>query len=191
MGCSVTFLLVRRLLDLLRLGPAPDQKDVEIAVLRHHLAVLRRQVARPRYSPTDRVVLATLARLLSRDRWGVFLVTPATLLRWHRELVARSWTLKGATSRFDKLDGINPIIQELKRVLRPAGKDQTFKSVRRETVPRPTRGRNANYAATRYSWSRPPSRSARWTPSTLLKSRKVEWATGTSRSIPRCGRSLL
>ena len=92
MGCSVTFLLVRRLLDLLRIGPSPDQKDVEIAVLRHQLAVLRRQVARPRYSPTDRAVLATLARVLSRDRWGVFLVTSATLLRWHRDLVARSWT---------------------------------------------------------------------------------------------------
>jgi transposase InsO family protein len=92
MACSVTFLLVRRLLDILRLGPAPDQKDVEIAVLRHQLAVLRPQVTRPRYSPTDRAVLATLARLLSRERWGNFLVTPATLLRWHRDLLARSWS---------------------------------------------------------------------------------------------------
>jgi hypothetical protein len=65
---------------------------VEIAVLRHQLAVLRRQVARPRYSPADRAALASLAPLLSRDRWGVFLVTPATLLPWHRDLVARSWT---------------------------------------------------------------------------------------------------
>ncbi len=55
--------------DLLRLGPSPDQKYVEIAVLRHHLAVLRRPVARPWYSPIGRAVLATLARLLSRERW--------------------------------------------------------------------------------------------------------------------------
>ena len=61
-------------------------------MLRHQLAVLRRQDARPRYSQTDRAVLATHARFLDRDRWGVFLVTPATLLRWHRDLVARSWT---------------------------------------------------------------------------------------------------
>jgi putative transposase len=61
-------------------------------VLRHQLLVLRRQLARPRYAPTDRMVLATLAKLLPRQRWPIFLVTPATLLRWHRELVARRWT---------------------------------------------------------------------------------------------------
>jgi hypothetical protein len=92
MGCPITFLFVRKLLNLVRLGPTPDEKDVEIAVLRHQLGVLRRRVARPRYSPTDRAVLATLARLLAREAWTAFLVTPATLVRWHRELVARHWT---------------------------------------------------------------------------------------------------
>jgi len=74
---------------------------VEIAVLRHQLAVLRRQVARPRYSPANRAVVATLARPLNRERWAIFLVTPATLLRWHRDLVARSWTFphRGRTAR--------------------------------------------------------------------------------------------
>ncbi len=65
---------------------------VEIAVLRHQLAVLRRQVPRARYTPGDRMLLAVLAKLLPRERWAVFLVTPSTLLRWHRELVARRWT---------------------------------------------------------------------------------------------------
>jgi len=71
---------------------SPDDKDVEIAVLRHQLVVLQRQVPRPRYNDTDRLVLSTLARMLQRDRWGVFLVTPSTLLRWHRDLVRRRWT---------------------------------------------------------------------------------------------------
>jgi hypothetical protein len=50
-SCSVTFLLVRKLLGLVGIGPSPDEKDVEIAVLRHQLAVLKRQVARPRFLP--------------------------------------------------------------------------------------------------------------------------------------------
>jgi transposase InsO family protein len=89
---TLAFVIVRRVLGLVGLGPAPDAKDIEIAVLRHQLIVLRRQVARPRYTPHDRLVLAMLGRLLPRERWPVFLVTPSTLLRWHRELVARRWT---------------------------------------------------------------------------------------------------
>ena len=89
---TVGWLLLRRLVCLVGAGRTPDAKDVEIAVLQHQLAVLGRQVTRPRYTPTDRLMLAWLARLLPRDRWSVFLVTPGTLLRWHRELVARRWT---------------------------------------------------------------------------------------------------
>src|SRR5689334_8483021 len=93
---TVAFVIVRRVLRLVGLGSVPDAADVEIAVLRHQLMVLRRQVARPRYTPADRLVLATLAKLLPRERWPVFLVTPSTLLRWHRELVARRWTYRRA-----------------------------------------------------------------------------------------------
>jgi hypothetical protein len=89
---TVALMIVRRVLGVLGCGPTPDANEVEIAVLRHQLAVLRRHVARPRYTPADRMLLAALAKLLPRQRWPVFLVTPATLLRWHRELVARRWT---------------------------------------------------------------------------------------------------
>jgi hypothetical protein len=89
--CTVAYVIVRRVLGLVGVGPAPDAKDIEIAVLRHQLMVLRRQDARPRYTRQDRLVWTLLARLLPRERWPAFLVTPATLLRWHRELVARRW----------------------------------------------------------------------------------------------------
>jgi putative transposase len=96
---TLAFVIVRRVLGLVGLGSAPDAKDVEIAVLRHQLMVVRRQVARPRYTPQDRLVLAMLARLLPRDRWRVFLVTPSTLLRWHREWVVRRWTYPATERR--------------------------------------------------------------------------------------------
>jgi len=85
-------MIVRRVLSVLGCGPTPSADAVEIAVLRHRLAVLRRQVPRPRYTPADRMLLAALAKLLPCERWAVFLVTPATPLRWHRELIVRRWT---------------------------------------------------------------------------------------------------
>jgi transposase InsO family protein len=110
MASTIVFLLVRRVLMLVGLGPKPDDKDVEIAVLRHQLALLHRHVARPRYAPTDRLVLATLARLLPRERWSAFLVTPATLMRWHRELVRRRWSY-AREPRVQR--GLDPALVEL------------------------------------------------------------------------------
>src|SRR5437016_11733264 len=101
---TLAFMIVRQVLCLVGLGPSQDAKDVEIAVLRHQLLVLRRQVARPRYAPADRMVLAALAKLLPRDRWPIFLVTPSTLLRWHRELIRRRWTYPTRDPRQRELD---------------------------------------------------------------------------------------
>jgi transposase len=90
---SVVYLLLRCLLGCLTVLARDEvTKDVELLVLRHENAVLRRQISRVRYQPGDRLWLAALSRLLPRSRWGeVFMVTPATLLAWHRRLVARKW----------------------------------------------------------------------------------------------------
>jgi putative transposase len=85
--------LVRLVLDLLVLRGRRDRsKDAEILVLRHQLAILQRRVPRPRFEPSDRAILAALARLVDRDRWSIFLVKPDTILAWHRRLVANHWT---------------------------------------------------------------------------------------------------
>ena len=70
------------------LGRSDDAKEIELLALRHEVAMLRRHVKRQSFEPADRALLAALSRLLPRDRWGVFGVTPATLLGWHRRLVA-------------------------------------------------------------------------------------------------------
>src|SRR5437773_4602087 len=90
-GFTLAYWLLRRLLELLLLLAGSEQrKEVEILLLRHELQVLRRQVARPQLRPADRVVLAALGQALPRV--GSLLVQPATLLRWHRELVRRRWS---------------------------------------------------------------------------------------------------
>src|SRR6266508_3157510 len=90
-GFTLAYWLLRCLLELLLLLVRSEQrKEVEILLLRHELQVLRRQVARPQLRPADRVVLAALSQALPRVR--SLLVEPATLLRWHRELVRRRWS---------------------------------------------------------------------------------------------------
>jgi hypothetical protein len=80
------------------IGPSQASKDAEIMV-RHEVMVLRRQVARPRPDWADRAVLAALARLLPAALRGGRLVTPGTLLAWHRRLIASKWTYPGRPGR--------------------------------------------------------------------------------------------
>jgi len=76
--------------------PSDATKDIEILVLRHQLAVLQRRTPRPQMTWTDRALLASLTRLLPVRRRLGLLVTPATILRWHRQLIARHWTTQPA-----------------------------------------------------------------------------------------------
>ena len=93
MALSFLYRLVRRVVELVRIHRMDAvAKDAEILALRQPLAVLRRHVARPRFSWSDRALIAALATLVPRERWAAFLVTPQTILRWHRALVRRRWT---------------------------------------------------------------------------------------------------
>src|SRR3990172_4696227 len=103
---SLLYLLVRA---IFRLAPPGDEfeREVEIMVLRHQVRVLRRKDGRPKLRRIDKLLLAAASRILPRDRWASFIVTPATLLRWHRELARRKWTHRR------KLCGRPPIDPEI------------------------------------------------------------------------------
>ena len=90
---KIVYLLTCRVPGLTVLAFRGDRaKDAGLLVLRHENAVLRRNAGRVRYDPADRVWLAALARLLPRRRWtGVFPVTPATVLAWHRKLAGSKY----------------------------------------------------------------------------------------------------
>src|SRR5262249_47286875 len=94
MVLSLVYWSLRRLLELVVLRRRSEQeKEIEILLLRHQLSVLQRQVARPQLTQADRALLAAFSRVVARRAWQSSLfVTPATLMRWHRELVARRWT---------------------------------------------------------------------------------------------------
>jgi transposase InsO family protein len=90
---SFLYRLVRRVFEILSVHHMDSvAKDAENVVLRHQVSVLRRQVARPRFSWSDRALIAALAKLVPKQRWAAFLVTPETILGWHRALVRRRWT---------------------------------------------------------------------------------------------------
>ncbi len=90
---SFAYLVVRNLFALVWLLARPRRsKELEILVLRHELAMLRRRARPPRLTRADRALLAALSRSLPRVAWAGFPVKPGTLLRWHRQLVARRWT---------------------------------------------------------------------------------------------------
>ena len=102
------------------LARSPAAKDAELLVLGHQVAVLRRQVARPQVHWADRAVLAGLVRLLPRPAWRGLVVQPATLLRWHRDLVRRRWI-------YSHQRGQLPVAAELRAVvLRLARENPTW-----------------------------------------------------------------
>ena len=93
MLASVCYLVLRWLFEFVALRAwSKERKELEIIVLRHELRIVRRTTRRPPITAVDRVFLAAASRLLPRAQWRSFIVTPETLLRWHRRLIAKRWT---------------------------------------------------------------------------------------------------
>jgi hypothetical protein len=110
------YLLMIRLFGWVALLARGDtSKDVEILVLRQEIAVLRRQVTRPEPDWADRAVIAALARLLPKHLRLHRIVTPATLLAWHRRMVKKKWTYPNATGRPPIPEEIRELVRRLAR----------------------------------------------------------------------------
>jgi hypothetical protein len=110
----IYLLMVRSFSWLALLACSDSSKDAEILVLRHEVAVLRRQVARPKPDWADRAVIAALARLLPRHLRLHRIVTPGTLLAWHRRLIKRTWTYPNTTGR-------PPVPEEIRELVPTTG----------------------------------------------------------------------
>ena len=118
---SLMYLVIRMMVRLLVPdGRGEAAKDLEIVVLRHQLSVLQRQNKRPRFRRSDRAFLAAAARRLPRTRWGRFLVTPKTLLRWHRELVRFKWARYS-----NRRSGRPPLPTELQELILRLARENT------------------------------------------------------------------
>ena len=114
---ALMYLLLRGLLRLL-VRPSDLDSDVELVVLRHQLMVLKRKAGRPRLRRRDRLFMAAMSKALPRARWSSFVVSPQTLLRWHRELVRRKWTCKRIS-----VGGRPPITDEVRELILRMGRE--------------------------------------------------------------------
>jgi hypothetical protein len=110
------YLLMARLFGWLALLARSDtSKEVEILVLQHEVAMLRRQVARPKLDWADRAVIAALARLLPGHLLLHRIVTPGTLLAWHRRLIKNKWTYPNTAGRPPVPEEIRELVRRLAR----------------------------------------------------------------------------
>ncbi|WP_206792044.1 helix-turn-helix domain-containing protein [Amycolatopsis sp. MtRt-6] len=114
MALRLLYLIFLRLVSLLVfVGRSSASKDVELLVLRHEVAVLRRGNPKPRLNWTDRAVLAALVRLLPPGLRAHRLVTPGTILRWHRRLVAGKWTYPHRAGRPPVDEALTELIERM------------------------------------------------------------------------------